>query len=101
MKDDHIGTADKPREDYDLIKVTMIRRGNNKKITEPKFKYLKSMYEADIDEILFQLFIRKRGEMQMASMLINYYMITLDDNRESRRLKTIRVVLPPVRAVGV
>ena len=57
MKDDHIGTADKPREDYDLIKVTMIRRGNNKKITEPKFKYLKSMYEADIDEILFQLFI--------------------------------------------
>ena len=62
MKDDHIGTADKPREDYDLIKVTMIRRGNNKKITEPKFKYLKSMYEADIDEILFQLFIRKRGE---------------------------------------
>lgn len=29
----------------------MIRRGDNKEIAEPIFKYLRSVYEADIEEI--------------------------------------------------
>lgn len=51
QKDDYIGTSDESREDYDLIEIIMIRRGGNKEITEPIFKYLKSVYEVDINEI--------------------------------------------------
>lgn len=51
QKDDYIGTAGESREDYDLIEIIMIRRGGNKEITEPIFKYLKSVYEVDINEI--------------------------------------------------
>ena len=50
-KEDYIGSVDEPEEDYDLIEVVMIRRGENGGITEPLFKYLRSVYEADIEEI--------------------------------------------------
>ncbi len=50
-REDYIGVSDEPREDYDLMEVVMIRRGEKKEITEPLFRYLRSIYEADIEEI--------------------------------------------------
>ncbi len=50
-KEDFIGDAGEPHEDYDLMEVVIIRRGENKEITEPLFRYLRSIYEADIEEI--------------------------------------------------
>ena len=50
-KEDFIGTSDEPESEYDLIEVVMIRRGEDKKLTEPLFKYLESVYQADLEEI--------------------------------------------------
>ena len=50
-KEDYIGSADEPAEEYDLLEVVMIRRGENGTITEPLFKYLRSVYEANLEEI--------------------------------------------------
>ena len=50
-KEDYIGSADEPAEEYDLLEVVMIRRGENGTITEPLFKYLRRGYEADLEEI--------------------------------------------------
>lgn len=50
-REDFIGTAVEPEADYDLMEVIMIRRGDAKDITEPLFKYLESVYKADIKEI--------------------------------------------------
>jgi len=50
-KEDFIGTTDEPKADYDLIEVVIIRRGDDKKITEPLFHYLESVYQADLQEI--------------------------------------------------
>ena len=51
VKEDFVGTADEPEADYDLIEVVIIRRGDEKKLTEPLFKYLESVYQADLEEI--------------------------------------------------
>lgn len=51
QKEDYIGTTNEPEADYDLIEIVMIRRGENPDITVPLFGYLKSLYDADIDEI--------------------------------------------------
>ena len=50
-KEDFIGTTDEPMAEYDLIEVVIIRRGDDKKLTEPLFKYLESVYQADLEEI--------------------------------------------------
>lgn len=50
-KEDFIGTSDELESEYDLIEVVMIRRGEDKKLTEPLFKYLESVYQADLEEI--------------------------------------------------
>ena len=50
-KEDFIGVTNEPQEDYDLLEVVIIRRGEKGNITEPIFQYLKSVFEANIDEI--------------------------------------------------
>ena len=50
-REDYIGASDEPREDYDLLEVIIIRRGEKKEISEPLFRYLRGIYEADIEEI--------------------------------------------------
>lgn len=50
-KEDFIGNVDEPVSDYDLMEVVLIRRSRHKNLTEPIFDYLKSVYEANIDEI--------------------------------------------------
>lgn len=50
-KEDYIGVTDEPKADYDLMEIVIIRRGERTDITEPLFGYLKSVYDADIDEI--------------------------------------------------
>ena len=50
-KEDYIGTTNESQADYDLIEVVIIRRGEQTDITEPLFGYLKSVYDADIEEI--------------------------------------------------
>lgn len=50
-KDDFVGTTDEPKPEYDLMEVVMIRRGEAEDIAEPLFKYLESVYNADIEEI--------------------------------------------------
>ena len=50
-KEDYIGITDEPKEDYDLMEIIMIRRGEHPDITEPLFEYLKSVYDADIATI--------------------------------------------------
>ncbi|MBQ7564939.1 MAG: hypothetical protein IJT16_13250, partial [Lachnospiraceae bacterium] len=50
-KEDYIGITDEPKEDYDLMEIIMIRRGEYPDITEPLFEYLKSVYDADIATI--------------------------------------------------
>lgn len=50
-KEDYIGKVDEPLADYDLMEVVIIRRGENDNLTEPLFRYLRSIYEADLEEI--------------------------------------------------
>ena len=50
-KEDYIGVTDEPKADYDLMEIVIIRRGERADITEPLFGYLKSIYDANIDEI--------------------------------------------------
>ena len=51
-KEDFIGSVEEPQEYHDLMEVIIIRRGDdNASITDPLLKYLKSVYEADLEEI--------------------------------------------------
>lgn len=50
-KEDIIGETDEPVEDYDLLEVILIRRGECESIAEPIFDYLRAVYDADIASI--------------------------------------------------
>ena len=50
-KDDFIGETDEPKEEYDLMEVVIVRRGEDDGITEPIFDYLKSVFDADLERI--------------------------------------------------
>ena len=50
-KEDFIGETDEPKSEYDLMEVVMIRRGDHQDLTKPVFAYLKSVYDANIEEI--------------------------------------------------
>ena len=50
-KDDFIGQSEEPKEDYDLLEVVILRRGDSGEVTEPLFEYLKGVFDANLETI--------------------------------------------------
>lgn len=50
-KEDFIGDTDEPTDNYDLMEIIIIRRGENGDITKPIFDFLKGVFDADIQAI--------------------------------------------------
>ena len=62
-KEDIVGTTNEPEEEYDLLEVIMIRRGNEN-ADNAIFQYLESVFESDIERIKKYIDIPKDSEIE-------------------------------------
>lgn len=62
-KEDIIGTTNEPEEEYDLMEVIMIRRGNEN-ADNAIFQYLESVFESDIERIKKYVDIPRGSEIE-------------------------------------